>query len=678
MRAFIVRPFGTKSGIDFERVECELIGPALARLGITGRTTGEIAAQGNIRTDMFQRLATADLVVADISIHNANVFYELGLRHALRDRMTLLIRARADEIPFDLKTDRYLAYDADDPKATLEALVRALGATLDSAAADSPVFQLLPALAAQDPEALLVVPTDFRDEVARAREKGRRGDLSLLADEVGGLGFEWERAGLRLVGRAQLDLKDWLGARRSWTRLLDECPGDAEASLLLGTIDHRLGDLDAADRVLRRALEGGRLDRGQRAEAAALLGRNSKARWVAQWRGAGAAERRRVAVQSPWLRTAIDHYALGFAFDLNHFYSGINALALITALLDLVDELPDEWAAAFPSDARAAVELDELRAERARLDGAVSLALRAAEAAGGADEWHALTVAEHALLTCEPPRAPWVATLYRKALAAAGAFARGSAGDQVGLYRDLGIRSECVAAALACVEQAGRRHAEPAMDETATDAHGPSRVLLFTGHRLDAPGREAPRFPPESEERAREMIRAAVAAELAATRGETGEAAEAPVRGISGAASGGDILFLEVCRELAIPCEIHLALPRDGFVKASVADAGPGWVDRFDRLLAALPSRVLAASDELPRWLRGASRSDYSIWQRNNLWLLANALDSAPDAAHLTLIALWNGKEGDGPGGTRHMIDVARERGAKTVILDAKELVEEE
>lgn len=206
---------------------------------------------------------------------------------------------------------------------------------------------------------------------------------------------------------------------------------------------------------------------------------------------------------------------------------------------------------------------------------------------------------------------------------------------------------------------------------------GPTRVLLFTGHRLDAPGRETPRFPPESEDHAREMIRAAVEAELARARGEGGQAGGALVRGIAGAASGGDILFLEVCRELEIPCEIFLAKPRDGYVKASVADAGSGWIDRFDRLLAELPSRVLSEDDDLPRWLRGASRDDDSVWQRTNLWMLANALESAPDAAHLTLIALWNGEEGDGPGGTGHMVEVAHDRGARTVILDAKELVDD-
>ncbi|MGD8948670.1 MAG: hypothetical protein PVI62_18540, partial [Desulfobacterales bacterium] len=78
MHAFIVRPFGVKNGIDFDRVDRDLIRPALKALKISGGTTGEFIQQGNIRTDMFEQLLIADLVVADISIHNANAFYELG------------------------------------------------------------------------------------------------------------------------------------------------------------------------------------------------------------------------------------------------------------------------------------------------------------------------------------------------------------------------------------------------------------------------------------------------------------------------------------------------------------------------------------------------------------------------------------------------------------------------
>ena len=60
MRAFIVRPFGTKNGIDFDLVEKELVRPALDRLNFSGGTTVEFIQQGNIRTDMFEQLLIAD------------------------------------------------------------------------------------------------------------------------------------------------------------------------------------------------------------------------------------------------------------------------------------------------------------------------------------------------------------------------------------------------------------------------------------------------------------------------------------------------------------------------------------------------------------------------------------------------------------------------------------------
>ena len=146
MNVFIVRPFGTKNGIDFDRVEKELIRPAMGQAGLTGGTTGEFIQQGNIRTDMFEQLLIADLVIADISIHNANVFYELGIRHAFRDKRTFLLKSKGDkskeneskesDVPFDLKTDRYLSYDGNDPAASVASFADALNATLDSQKAD--------------------------------------------------------------------------------------------------------------------------------------------------------------------------------------------------------------------------------------------------------------------------------------------------------------------------------------------------------------------------------------------------------------------------------------------------------------------------------------------------------------------------------------------------------------
>ena len=114
MRAFFVRPFGVKGGFDFERVQRELMDPALARLrawgiDIEGGTTGEFIRQGNIREDMFRLLVTADLVVADVSIYNPNVFYEIGIAHTLGRDVILITQAESD-IPFDLRHLRFLRY----------------------------------------------------------------------------------------------------------------------------------------------------------------------------------------------------------------------------------------------------------------------------------------------------------------------------------------------------------------------------------------------------------------------------------------------------------------------------------------------------------------------------------------------------------------------------------------
>ena len=216
MRAFIIRPFGTKKDdkgneINFNKVADELIGPALEAIGAEGRDTLDIFESGNIRFDMFRRLLTADLVVADLSIRNANVFYELGIRHALREHGTLMIRCDADPdaFPFDLQTDRYFTYNRNDPKSSLPQLIESLRATQDKAhtdysAKDSPVFTSLPNLKEPDPSQFKTVPQDFGEEVERAAANKQAGDLALLSYEV--KGFEWESQGWRLVGKAQFDL----------------------------------------------------------------------------------------------------------------------------------------------------------------------------------------------------------------------------------------------------------------------------------------------------------------------------------------------------------------------------------------------------------------------------------------------------------------------------------------
>src|SRR3954451_5915745 len=182
-QAFIIRAFNTKKDsagkeVDFERIHRELIAPALEAAGLGGGTTGKIIDAGNIREDMFGLIIEADLVVCDITFHNANVFYELGIRHALRKKRTVLVKGGpvADPTPFDILTDRYRPYEVDDPGKAKDELVAVIRATLAAEReTDSPVFKMLPALPEVDPAAVQVMPKDLAEEVARATAAKAKG-----------------------------------------------------------------------------------------------------------------------------------------------------------------------------------------------------------------------------------------------------------------------------------------------------------------------------------------------------------------------------------------------------------------------------------------------------------------------------------------------------------------------
>lgn len=662
MRAFIVRPFGVKNGIDFNEVEKQLIDPALNRLDITGRTTMEIRRQGNIRLDMFQRLLTADIVIADISIQNANVYYELGVRHALRGKHTFMIRAsgadlKTDEVPFDLKTDRYLTYDGLNPAASVDDLFAGLKQTINAKQQDSPVFQMLPDLAEQNRARFLPIPLDYREEVERATDKKELGDLELLAAEA--RGFEWELEGLRLVGRAQFKLKAYEGARGTWEGIRRNNDLDVEANKLLGTIYQRLGDLTSSDQALKRVLSIKGLDPKDRAEVRALVGSNAKTKWTGEWsQVASLPERQQRALRSAYLKDSLEAYEAAFNEDLNHFYSGLNTLAMLTIQTRLAELLPEVWSEPFDEDEEAARELESRKKHIQKLTASVELSLKSTIERNKREEltdiWVEISEADLCFVSSNKPGK--VSNLYRDALAGAKDFEIDTVRRQMSLYQELGLLTENVQAVLNVLDGSAPA-AAPAV------ASAPRRVILFTGHMIDAPNRAEPRFPPNKVEIAREKIAEAVASEQ--------QIAGGIAYGVAGCASGGDIIFHKVCGAMEIPTRIFLAMPRELYIRASVAPAGPEWVEDFNGLMKSRPVRVLGESEELPVWLQ--EKPDYNVWQRNNLWNLHNAL-AAVGGENVTLIALWNGASGDGAGGTADMVQKAQERGAKTIILNTKKI----
>lgn len=662
MNAFIVRPFGEKNGVNFDEVQAKLILPALNRAGINGYTTGVILEAGNIRQDMFQLLLTSDLVIADISIHNANVFYELGIRHALRAKRTVLIRCRKDEVPFDLKTDRYLAYDNNDLANTVDLLSESIRATMRSNRPDSPVFMMLPKLVSQNPEDFLALPADFSKEVYIAKKTEDQGKLALLATEAAF--FSWEIPALRIVADIQFRLKLYEDARQTWEIIRKRKSNDIEANERLATIYHRLAEnetkknpeiseqlfalSDEAIEYLFKAF--GSLDRNKRAEIFALKARNEKAKWIAQWIDSPPELKVAKALRPQALHDSYKNYSLGFQEDMNHYYSGVNALAMLKLIVSLADSEPGMWEAKYGDKAKSTLitykkEFHDLAMV---VDWAVNSEKRALERDNRSDPWVNMTIADLALLTSDNPQR--VAHLYYMAIESGSGLNFDAAMRQLYLYKELNIMTDNVAAAL-------HEFSGIVVNENIETT---KKAIVFSGHMIDKEGRKEPRFPKEKEAEVREKIKNSIKEIL-------GDESAKDFIGIAGGACGGDILFHEVCKELNIKTGLYLALPREKFIAESVRFAGNSWVDRFYAIHDDVNTLVQLLSNdmELPIWLQ--AKKDYNFWERNNLWILNSALSYG--GRNLTFLVLWNGKEGDNPGGTKHMIEEADKRGAKSIVI---------
>lgn len=676
MRAFIIRPFGTKDGIDFDQVEAALIQPALAQLGrpdmqVSGATTALITRQGNIREDMFRLIAIADLVIADISIHNANVFYELGMRHALKPRHTVMIRSRTDQPhPFDLQTDRYFLYDAADPGASVDGLATALRSTLASPHTDSPMFALLPNLAPHGRRQLVSVPADFREDVERARIGRQYGKLRLFADEVGA--FEWDQEGLRLIGDAQFKLRAFAGARDTFELLRQTDGRHIHANLRLGTIYQRLTLLEPAahkaelmtssTQAIQRVIDASP-GKTELVEAHCLLASNGKSRWIDELAGLAPAQQQAVTLHSFHFDRMLKEYLLAANLDLNAHYPAINALAALKIRLACARALPEQWQQLHDSEAGAAAALGAIEKLVGHLASTLHLALELDELmgkrAGEPDPWAGSSRADFLLLTaCE--RTARVAQCYRAALTGDDWFALEATRRNLDIYKKLGMFEPGVSAALGEIDAA--------MAAGGAPPAAPGKVLMFTGHmvdRADKPEAQA-RFPRNAEAtaRARTLIRDAVQRELAGSH--------ADVLGIAGGACGGDILFHEVCAELGVPTQLYLAMPEKQFEVSSVQHGGPDWVERYRSLTKRLTPRVLQPSEALPGWL--VDKPKYGVWVRNNLWMMFSAMSTGAD--DLSLLALYNPeRDPDGPGGTVDLLKESKKKDFKPVELDARVLL---
>src|SRR3984893_14949850 len=120
---FVLMPFGQKTDavgvmVDFDAVYRDLIMPAIEESGMEPLRADEESGGGIIHKPMFERLILCEYAVADLTTANANVFYELGLRHAVRPWSTVLLFAEGGRLPFDVALLRGIAYPPADSAAT--------------------------------------------------------------------------------------------------------------------------------------------------------------------------------------------------------------------------------------------------------------------------------------------------------------------------------------------------------------------------------------------------------------------------------------------------------------------------------------------------------------------------------------------------------------------------------
>ena len=131
----------------------------------------------------------------------------------------------------------------------------------------------------------------------------------------------------------------------------------------------------------------------------------------------------RGAPASPFLLKSYESYRDAFAQNLNHFYSGLNALSLLVIILELAKSQTNAWAESFESDAESEAALARLERARGDLTGAVGLALEGARAQlpeGGGDIWLDISDADFRFLTSQRPGL--AAAAYARALAQASPF----------------------------------------------------------------------------------------------------------------------------------------------------------------------------------------------------------------------------------------------------------------
>jgi hypothetical protein len=359
---FIAMPFGKRGAdggavIDFDQVH-SCIRDGAEAAGLEAVRADFEPGGGFIHKPMIERLLVAEYVVADLTLSNPNVMYEVGVRHGASARATILICASGfvDKLPFDFKPLRVLPYELDAggslSKAASGALTEGIRKCLEQArSGDLPVGNPIMQITAWQPAGsiehsktdVFLARLQFTGELgehikAALRIESREESLARLAaveEKVVGLphevaqvhtallgvylGYREKKAYDRMVSlfeRLPKELKQTAVAREQYALALNRLAEDAAKAGRAGQADElRARALAALDEIPPESVTS---------ETYGIRGRVYKGWHDSLDAAPGGNDPRAQAM----LQRAIETYEQGFRTDLRDYYPGVNAVTL--------------------------------------------------------------------------------------------------------------------------------------------------------------------------------------------------------------------------------------------------------------------------------------------------------------------------------------------------------------
>jgi tetratricopeptide (TPR) repeat protein len=329
----MVMPYGTKSTgaaagagapdkINFDRLWEAALRPAIQKAGYEPvRANEDIGAL--IITEMIERLAISDLVLADVSIPNGNVYYELGIRHAAQRQGCIMTSATWSKALFDIDQMRQIRYPlpeesiSDETAAEIIKIVQAAIPVM--AEGDSPFYQVFPKYPDYDParagsfKKSLEELSRFQAEIIAARTATgdqRRIRALNLRDRYYTGGPIQKVVAVELLYTLR-DCTDF----DTTLKFIDNLSGDLRVLPVVkeqrALVLSKSGNHDDAIGALRELIQS----TGDTSERRGLLGGRYKKKW-------------NTSHKPDDLNSAIAEYENGMRLDLNDYYPSSNLARL--------------------------------------------------------------------------------------------------------------------------------------------------------------------------------------------------------------------------------------------------------------------------------------------------------------------------------------------------------------